>query len=226
MAIKHMKMRYDYRHTKRRPYRFLMRCGFSMGILQARILEWVAMPSSKGSSQPRNWTQVFSIAGRFFTIWSPREAPREMWRNKNPYKHLTGVLTLYKISCMTNNWILGILPPQMYTIVYKNYMQDILIRLFVLTKSWYLLCTLTAVPINFGIIVHWDVIPHWKRTTVICLKGIFFNWRIITLYTVHGVLPMNNNTGVVCHSLLQWTTFVRTLHYDPSILGGPEQHGS
>ena len=54
MAIKHMKMRYDYRHTKRRPYRFLMRCGFSMGILQARILEWVAMPSSKGSSQPRN----------------------------------------------------------------------------------------------------------------------------------------------------------------------------
>ena len=28
------------------------------------------------------------------------------------------------------------------------------------------------------------------------------------------------NTGVVCHFLLQWTTFVRTLHYDPSILGG------
>ena len=130
----------DYRHTKRHPYRFLMRCGFSMGILQARILEWVAMPSSKGSSQPRNWTQVFSIAGKFFTIWSPRETPREMWRNKNPYTLLTGVLTLYKISCMTNNWILGILPPQMYTIVYKNYMQDILSRLFVLTKSWYLLC--------------------------------------------------------------------------------------
>ena len=33
------------------------------GILQARILEWVAMPSTRGSSQPRNWTQVSHIAG-------------------------------------------------------------------------------------------------------------------------------------------------------------------
>ena len=40
----------------------------SMGILQARILEWVAMPSSRGSSQPRDRTQVFCIPGRFFTI--------------------------------------------------------------------------------------------------------------------------------------------------------------
>ena len=37
------------------------------GILQARVLEWVAIPFSRGSSQPRNWTQVSSIAGRFFT---------------------------------------------------------------------------------------------------------------------------------------------------------------
>jgi len=40
----------------------------SMGILQARILEWVAMPSSRGSSQPRDQTQVSHIAGRFFII--------------------------------------------------------------------------------------------------------------------------------------------------------------
>ena len=38
------------------------------GILQARILEWVARPSSRGSSQPRDRTQVSSIAGRFFTV--------------------------------------------------------------------------------------------------------------------------------------------------------------
>ena len=43
-------------------------------IVQARILEWVAMPSSRGSSQPRDWTQVSHIAGRFFTIWATREA--------------------------------------------------------------------------------------------------------------------------------------------------------
>ena len=43
------------------------------GILQARILEWVAFPFSRGSSPPRNWTQVFHIAGRFFTSWATRK---------------------------------------------------------------------------------------------------------------------------------------------------------
>ena len=37
------------------------------GILQARILEWVAFPFSRGSSQPRDQTQVSRIADRFFT---------------------------------------------------------------------------------------------------------------------------------------------------------------
>ena len=38
------------------------------GILQARILEWVAMPFSRESSQPRDQTQVSLIAGGFFAI--------------------------------------------------------------------------------------------------------------------------------------------------------------
>ena len=46
----------------------------SMGILQARILEWVAMPSSRGSSQPGDWTQVSCISGGFFTVWATRGA--------------------------------------------------------------------------------------------------------------------------------------------------------
>ena len=45
------------------------------GILQARILEWVAIPFSKGSSWPRDQTWVSCIAGRFFTVWAIREAP-------------------------------------------------------------------------------------------------------------------------------------------------------
>ena len=40
------------------------------GILQARILEWVVIPFSRGSSWPRGWIQVSYIAGRFFTIWA------------------------------------------------------------------------------------------------------------------------------------------------------------
>ena len=42
--------------------------------LQARILEWVPFPFSRRSSQPRDWTQVSHIAGRFFTSRATREA--------------------------------------------------------------------------------------------------------------------------------------------------------
>ena len=43
-------------------------------ILQARILEWVTIPFSRRSSQPRDQTWVSCIADRFFTIWATREA--------------------------------------------------------------------------------------------------------------------------------------------------------
>ena len=48
------------------------------GILQARILEWVAIPFSSMSSQPRDWTQVSHIADVFCTSWATREA-QEYW---------------------------------------------------------------------------------------------------------------------------------------------------
>ena len=48
------------------------------GILQARILEWVAFPFSRVLSQPRDRTQVSHIAGGFFTNWATREA-QEYW---------------------------------------------------------------------------------------------------------------------------------------------------
>ena len=47
------------------------------GILQARILEWVAISFSRGSSQPRDRTWVSHIAGRRFNLWATREAPLE-----------------------------------------------------------------------------------------------------------------------------------------------------
>ena len=45
------------------------------GILHARILELVAISLSRGSSRPKDQTQVSCIADRFFTIWATREAP-------------------------------------------------------------------------------------------------------------------------------------------------------
>ena len=45
-----------------------------LGNLQARILEWVARPSSRGSSPPRDGTQASCSAGRFFNVWATRRA--------------------------------------------------------------------------------------------------------------------------------------------------------
>ena len=51
------------------------------GILQARILKWVAIPFSKGSSWPRDQTWVSYNAGRFFTVWATREAPEKRFQD-------------------------------------------------------------------------------------------------------------------------------------------------
>ena len=47
------------------------------GIPQARILEWVVIPFSRGSSWPRDWILVSCIASRFFIIWATRKAPQD-----------------------------------------------------------------------------------------------------------------------------------------------------
>ena len=47
-------------------------------ILQARILEWLAVPFFRGSSQTRDQTQVSHVAGNFFTSWATREAPKRI----------------------------------------------------------------------------------------------------------------------------------------------------
>ena len=76
------------------------------GILQTGILEWVVIPFSRGSSQPRDRTQVSCLVGRFFTILATKKAhetctnsdPCSVFRkspfpengNKNPYLVKTG----------------------------------------------------------------------------------------------------------------------------------------
>ena len=49
--------------------------SFILEILQARVLEWVAISFSRVSSPPRDWTPVSCIRGGFFKIWATREAP-------------------------------------------------------------------------------------------------------------------------------------------------------
>ena len=66
-------------------------------IIQARILKWVAFPPSRGSSQPRDWTQVSCISGRFFTIWATREAPESLmedFKKENAWPLFSSVQSL------------------------------------------------------------------------------------------------------------------------------------
>ena len=56
------------------------------GIFQAGKLEWFAISFSRGSSQPRDWTQVSWIAGRHFTVWASKrnaQTEEEWSRNKS-----------------------------------------------------------------------------------------------------------------------------------------------
>ena len=67
--------------------------GSIHGILQARILEWVAISFSRGSSRPRDRTLVFSIAGRCFNLWATR-CLIDWWEDRSfvPYLSLTQLL--------------------------------------------------------------------------------------------------------------------------------------
>ena len=72
------------------------------GILRARILERVAFPFSRESSQPRDWTQVSCIAGGCFTSWATREARYQKYRMIKVrlltyLLHFTGVETFREV---------------------------------------------------------------------------------------------------------------------------------
>ena len=65
------------------------------GIFQARILEWAAISFFRGSSQTRDRAQVYCIAGRLFTVWATREAPKyTFWLREN----ITGPLSSVQFS--------------------------------------------------------------------------------------------------------------------------------
>ena len=67
------------------------------GALQARILEWVAISFSRGSSRPRNQTRVFQIAGRCFNLWAIREAPVNKIKITLTWNEETSVLLTFRI---------------------------------------------------------------------------------------------------------------------------------
>ena len=81
------------------------------GILQARILGWVAFPFSRGSSQPEDQTQVSCIAGRFFTSWATSPpVGSSCWSSKHfscfPAFALVTVSSIYLLASLHKQTIL------------------------------------------------------------------------------------------------------------------------
>ena len=81
------------------------------GITQARILEWVAMLTFRGSSQPRDQTWVSWIAGGFFTIWASRKACiitgyRLSWYERSYRTQKAEVAEQYSIVYMYHNFFI------------------------------------------------------------------------------------------------------------------------
>ena len=72
------------------------------GILQARVLEWVAMPFSRGAPQPRHRTWVSCFAGRLFANWTTREAQccSSKGRNLIPKSAVLINIESYSPSCL------------------------------------------------------------------------------------------------------------------------------
>ena len=69
------------------PWTVTLPGSFVHGLLQAKILEWVVVPFSRGSSQPRKQIQAFRIAGGFFTVWGPGKAHEGIADVENQIQH-------------------------------------------------------------------------------------------------------------------------------------------
>ena len=65
------------------------------GILQARLLEWVAVPFSRRSSWHRDWTQVSWITGRFFTFLSHQRSPFSFWDTAKWFNYVCVYIYIY-----------------------------------------------------------------------------------------------------------------------------------
>ena len=87
-----------------------LQCSSVHGIIQARVLEWVAISFSRGSSQPRDRTWVSCIAGRCFTIWATREVHNVMNLHQSLFRHSVDQIESFESIYLS--W---------YTLLFPNY---------------------------------------------------------------------------------------------------------
>ena len=107
------------------------------GLLQTRILEWVAMPSSRGFSWPRDGTQVFCLAGGSFTTSTTWEAHAFYIRNQAEAQRLRLGIFSWKI-------FLSLLSKALLSVLMTSFLAPVLLHLF----NPYLFSTFPATPVQ------------------------------------------------------------------------------
>ena len=107
-----------------------------LGILQARILEWVAISFSRGSFQPRDWTRVSCIAGKFFTAWATGEAPST---SMCPINILLNVD--YDTNSVRSCMYSPLVPSQGHSILIEPWAGEVKWSMYLNSSVWVIKCT-------------------------------------------------------------------------------------
>ena len=89
--------------------------GFSVhGILQVRILEWLAIPFSRGSSWPRDWSHISCISGRFFTVRPTKEVPYSIYSCK--------IFAVFSVLYHISVWLIYFIHSRLYLLILCPYL--------------------------------------------------------------------------------------------------------
>ena len=157
------------------------------GNFQARILEWIAKPLSRGSSQPGDQTGVSCIADEFFTNWAIREAPQKL------LEYYVTIVACYFLSATKLCVLIWVLSA-FYLLFYPGYFVSIKARLPCLHACCWISSVLSYSLQSYALWPTRFLCPwHFpgKNTGVGChalLQGIFptQGWNLRLLCLLHG----------------------------------------
>ena len=192
------------------------------GILQARILEWVAISFSKGSSRPRDQTAVSCIAGRRFTLWATREGLLLLYYFNIISVSVVKITSLWKRFnvCFKISPILHMLF-QVFTIL-----SNVTSRMIRVSKndSWFLI-----LQVNFEIKKQLKVIRMQPLLRYVMVMHIFhhLNQRTcqakiqaysLTVFHLHGWITLLMDHHSCRHVSIVWTTVEGSLMFTENLL--------